>query len=222
MNAPDIALTSEELTTLEHEVENLIGFVNESMSNRSDISELIGMSSTEMMQDNHRNSARFILTSVSIGDFRKLKDTMPWVYATYHNHGFSYQYFAIVFETWIQAVHKFIDPPLSEKYAAIYEWLSEHHKDWIELSQHYTSENIQPPKEWSRIQDQFLNALLAADTSTCLELANTHIQTHTDVQHFYLDVIQPSLYEIGIYGIIMRSVYPRSIWRHPLSLASCR
>lgn len=196
-NPIHISVSSAELETFNQTLESLIDAVNKNLNQRNDLSDLIGGNPISVLQDNHKNSGNFIANVLHISDMTPLIETMPWVYATYTKHGFSVQYFPVVFQAWIDAVNQLLPAPLAEKLTALYQWLIDHHEDWINASQQYHSPELKISKSWQSAKNEFLHALLLPDTAACLKLSQTHVQTLKDVKRFYMEVIQPSLYEIG-------------------------
>jgi len=98
-------------TTLTHSWSELCGkkdliieTVNTRMSMLPDIHRLIGYNPLQMMYDNHRYHFKLIIQIMKLQDFDMLINVIPWVYRTYHIHGFHYDYFPIAFHQWIKAI----------------------------------------------------------------------------------------------------------------------
>ena len=91
---------------LEFEIqgERLLKRVNELMSAREDISELLGMNPLYIMYDNNSNHLRFISNVLKLNDYDLLARTLPWVYKTYTSRNFSEDFFPEVLKTWMEAI----------------------------------------------------------------------------------------------------------------------
>jgi MerR family transcriptional regulator, light-induced transcriptional regulator len=52
--------------------------------------------------------------------------------------------------------------------------------------------------EWKANKDEFLSLLLDADFEACLTLSTEIVQSPDHLKDFYLQIIQPSLYDVGL------------------------
>ncbi|MGB9666501.1 MAG: cobalamin B12-binding domain-containing protein [Candidatus Cryosericum sp.] len=50
---------------------------------------------------------------------------------------------------------------------------------------------------WSTVERQFLAALVTGDSSRALDIARNAVHSGDDIARFYLDVVQPAMYDIG-------------------------
>jgi len=176
----------------------LLKAVNEEMGSRPDIGFLIGQNPLEMMVDNHRNHFQFMLNIFKLNHFELLARTLPWVYRSYHAHGFSFDYFPQVLKTWMKAVDRFLPQASAKAVNRIYQWMMDRHRQVIALSENPALLPPRPEPSWEKEKEAFFAALLRGNHQECLGLAEKRVSSAQELSDFYLQVIQPSLYEIGL------------------------
>lgn len=175
----------------------LVDWVNRTMGEQAQIERLIGYNPLSVMHDNHYNHARFMANVFRFNAFELLAKTVVWVYRTYRAHGFDYDYFPLELSAWQQAVTAHLDASQTRAILAIYQWLLDRHQDMVKLSQ-------QPPQEaavfdpaWQATRRVFLQALLEGDSKKCLALGQKIARDRAGLETFYLEVIQPCMYDVG-------------------------
>lgn len=179
--------------------EILIGQVNEKLKNHPLIKEIIGQGSLELMFENHVNHANFMANVFRFNQLELLAKTIPWVYRSYKARGFSYDYFSVALQAWSEAVEEHLANEHVLMINSIYTWMLAKHGQIIEIVQEEAScfESVDPP--WQEIKDKFFFFLLQGEYKNCLILAMESVNTSKDLAEFYLQVIQPSMYQIGLY-----------------------
>ncbi|MCX7966850.1 MAG: hypothetical protein N2596_09530, partial [Syntrophorhabdaceae bacterium] len=90
-----LVVSSKSAEDYEEKKEFMLEFVNQEISKRPDIAKLIGGNPLQMMYDNHRNHVNFMVNVFKYSLFEMLVKIVPWVYKSYHNHDFSYDYFPV-------------------------------------------------------------------------------------------------------------------------------
>lgn len=175
----------------------MLDFVDGAMSKRPDIVRLIGGNPLQMMFDNHRNHVNFMVNVFGFSLFEMLVRIVPWVYKSYHNHGFSYDYFPVELKTWKEAANKFLSPSSVREINKIYDWLIEKHEKMIEFSEKQTDFVIPLEKNWQEKKNKFLSYLLKADFDYALKFTDKFLKSPDDIQNFYLKIVQPALYDVG-------------------------
>jgi hypothetical protein len=90
--------------------ELLLEDVNAFLTSHPRLAWLIGGNPLTMMYDHHRNHIDFLSTVFTFQSFDLLAKTLPWVYRTYHAHGFSYEYFPVELDAWKRAIGKHLPP----------------------------------------------------------------------------------------------------------------
>lgn len=108
--------------------------VNRIMSARQDLDALIGPNNTAMMEDNHRNHARFMASLLQ--DFRPevLVDTVLWVFRAYRAHGFQLTYWPAQLDVWLEVLNRELSPEAYESIKPCYEFMIIHQPAFAELS----------------------------------------------------------------------------------------
>ncbi len=176
----------------------LTEYVNSIMTNDDTIYQLVGNNSLEMMYDNHKNHAAFMSVIFSLNNYNLLVKTVPWVYRAYSQHGFTYDYFPIELSTWKRAVTKMIATEEAGPILAVYDWMLENHSHMIAVSQSETL--VAPPIDdtWLVAKNHFLSALLEGNHNKAITISKEKATTAESIASLYLQVIQPSMYEIGM------------------------
>jgi hypothetical protein len=97
--------------------EFLAAEMNRLMEIRADLTTLIGEGNTSMMEDNHRNHARFMSSVFTSFSPETLVETVLWVYRAYRSHGFHLTYWPAQLDEWVN-LYKF--HLTTDAYAEIY------------------------------------------------------------------------------------------------------
>lgn len=192
------AVSADAAKAYEKAAEKLVNHVNDKLEANPKISALIGGNQFDLMRNNHGNHAAFMTTVFKIGSYELLAKTVPWVYRAYRARGFSYDYFPIELEAWKQAVEDCLGFAYSSEIIPIYDWMMNHHENMIRLSLSGEGLTFSLQKETSEMQEVLLSLLLHGDSRGGLLLVNRSVQTIDDLKHFYLDVVCPAMYRIGL------------------------
>ncbi len=194
-NLPPVSLES--AAEYHKNIPSMTKHVDESLTTVSDINTLLGDNPLRIMYDNHKNHAAFMSTVFSINNYELLVRTVVWVYRSYHAHGFSYDYFPVELKSWMKAVELTLDQESAREINTIYSWILENHPHFIELSKNVTDEPAINDKEWIEAKNMFQASLLLGDHKACLKMADKLVRTLSDLEPFYLHIIQPVMYEVG-------------------------
>ena len=178
--------------------DRLVDYVNKELEANPNVLELIGGNPFSIMRSNHSNHATFLTTVFKIGSYELLARTIPWVYRAYRARGFSYDYFPAELAAWKSGVQKCLDSGYSAEIIEIYDWMINNHENMIQLSISGEGLTFSLQSETTAMQEVFLSLLLHGDSKGSLQLANSSIQTIDDVKRFYLDVVCPDMYRIGL------------------------
>jgi methanogenic corrinoid protein MtbC1 len=173
----------------------LIREVNEKMSSRPDIEQLIGGNDLRIMFDNHRNHAAFMGFIFKYGEYESLARSLPWVYRAYTSQGFDPQYFPQALGAWMEAVQKNVAS--NQEILKVYEWIRSSHESIIRASRAEPGQSVKVPGKWTELQKEFLQSLLRGEPKDSLEIAHQAVIDASTLKGFMLQVIQPSMYEIG-------------------------
>jgi methanogenic corrinoid protein MtbC1 len=172
-------------------------YVDEKLNSMPEIYSLIGNSDMQVLYDNHKHHAAFIGTVFSLGNYELLCKTIPWVYRSYHNHKFSYDYFPVELKAWKEAIDKYIDNNLATEIKNIYNWMIDNHEIFIELSLTDLSYLMPIGEDNHAVKSSFQSSLIDGDHQKCMAIALENIKTTPEMEPFYIQIIQPTMYEIG-------------------------
>lgn len=179
------------------EMGRMVEKVNRIMSQRPDIRLLTGDTPFSLMFDNHKNHALFMSNVFSLNMPVLLSDTIPWVYRTYHNHGFSYSYFPAHLQSWRMVIPEFLYADNAAAILRIYEWIESRHETFIELAENTVPQSDASSEPHSEASGDFFRSLLAGDRERSLAIARRFVSSPSELTEFYLHFIQPAMYEIG-------------------------
>lgn len=193
---PPISLDA--VTNYQDQLPEMTAFVDELLSNNTNILNLIGGNPLQMMHDNHRHHGAFMTTVFTLGNYQLLAVTLPWVYRAYHGRRFSFDYFPLELRCWINAIEKFMDARQRAPIITVYQWMIDHHDTIIALSQQELEVLAPVDSAWLELKNEFRVAALRGDHRQCLKMATSRVKTPEDIIGFYLQVLQPALYEVGI------------------------
>jgi methanogenic corrinoid protein MtbC1 len=192
------AVSPDAAKAYEKAMERLVNHVNDEVEANPKILELIGGNPFDLMRNNHSNHAAFMTTVFKIGSFELLARTVPWVYRAYRARGFSYDYFPVELAAWKHAVEECLDGVYSDEIIEIYDWMIRHHENMIQLSVSGAGLAFSLQRETSGMQEVLLSLLLHGDSRGSLRLVDQSVQSVDDIKHFYLDVVCPVMYRIGL------------------------
>lgn len=177
--------------------EVMLETVNEKLSSREDITDLIGGNSLDKMLDNHGNHVRFMTNVFKLNDYRLMVRTVSWVYRTYKNHGFSYDYFPVELEAWTQAVNQHLKVENARPIEEVYSFMLDSHQNFIDMAQDLKEPELDIPEEWEVPADDFLDALLAGDYEKSIKVVEESINSQSEVGKFFENVVKPAMYRVG-------------------------
>ena len=210
----------------EEHVEVLTERVNGIMSSREDVFSLIGNNTLTVMTDNHMNHGNFITNVLKFNNFALLARTLPWVYRSYLSRGFSRDYFPAVLKAWKEAIGEQLPETASKEILGVYDWMIEQHGLLVETVGE-ESGSLDIEYRDNEHSNAFADILLSGNSREALSLAEESVSLATDLGAFYLGVVQPALYKIGllwergeisvadehlataIVGRIMAAMYPK-------------
>jgi hypothetical protein len=114
--------------------EQMAAAMNRIMGGRSDLLQLVGHGNLAMMEDNHRNHARFMASF--LGDFQPpvLVETVLWVFRAYRSHGFNLTYWPAQLDHWVEVLREHLSPSAFDEVYPVYHWMIIHQPDFASLS----------------------------------------------------------------------------------------
>lgn len=103
--------------------ETLVAQINAIMTNRPDLTDMVGAGNVEMVKDNHANHARFLESIFAQYSPEVLVDTVLWVFRAYRSRNFSSTYWAAQLNTWIEIYKKELSPECFQEVYPYYNWM---------------------------------------------------------------------------------------------------
>jgi len=114
--------------------ERLAAEMNRIMGARPDLNDLIGEGNRAMMEDNHRNHARFIASLLGGFSPSVLVETVLWVFRAYRAHGFRLTYWPAQLDTWVEVLREELSPETFAQVYPLYHWMIVHQAAFVSLS----------------------------------------------------------------------------------------
>jgi hypothetical protein len=127
MTKTNLLKSAEMLKQPSHEFEEkrelLAAEMNLLMLSRNDLTLLVGEGNSSMMEDNHRNHARF-MTSVFL-DYQPqiLVETVLWVFRAYRSHGFKLTYWPAQLDQWVELLKTHLTKETFKEIYPFYNWM---------------------------------------------------------------------------------------------------
>jgi hypothetical protein len=103
--------------------ELLASELNRLMAERKDLVKLIGEGNISMMEDNHRNHARFMSSVFQMYEPVVLVETVLWVYRAYRAHGFHLTYWPAQLDQWAELLKTHLSPAAFQEIYPFYHWM---------------------------------------------------------------------------------------------------
>lgn len=107
----------------EKQLARMTAMVNERMSSREDIHDLLGGASLALMKDNHANHGRFIASILKNFHAGVLVETILWVFRTYKSRGISSAYWAAQMNAWHEVIEEVLSPEDANGILPLYQWI---------------------------------------------------------------------------------------------------
>ncbi len=125
--------------------DNLAAEMNRIMGERSDIDYMVG-GNRAMMEDNHRNHARFIASLFCTYSPAVLVDTVLWVFRAYRSHGFQLTYWPAQLDTWVEVLRRELTADTMAEVYPFYHWMIVNQPSFALLSDSFLSADAIVPK----------------------------------------------------------------------------
>lgn len=125
--------------------EYLAAEMNRIMGERPDIEYMVG-GNRDMMEDNHRNHARFIESLFYAHNPSVLVDTVLWVFRAYRSHGFQLTYWPAQLDTWVEVLRRELSPEAMVEVYPFYRWMIVNQPAFALLSDSLIPANTAVPK----------------------------------------------------------------------------
>ena len=173
-------------------------FVDNTLSSDPSINDLIGNNPLQVMYDNHTHHAAFMWTVFCTGSYELLARTVPWVYRAYSFHNFKYDYFTVELKAWLKALEKYLPDGAVREIKSVYNWMLRHHENMERLSKSELMFTLPVSEDWLEMKNSFMEATLEGNYRKCLNISKESVANCKDIEKFYLHIIQPVMYEVGM------------------------
>lgn len=176
----------------------MVDKVNKELTAREDIEKLIANNPRDLILDYNHHHAALINVLTSLNIFYILPDNLQWMYRLYRNRGVSSDYLKIFMNTWRKVLKEDFSHLNLSPIVNLYDWIISHHDDFVQLSEQGTPfSSMESISHAKNQRDRYVEALLEGDRNTILELSNKYVRKASDINKFYREIIQPSMYRIG-------------------------
>lgn len=115
-----------------------IAKMNMQMNSRDGIEEIIGRGNLEIMEDNHKNHARFMESIFYSYDPVSFVNTVLWVFRVYQTRGFQVSYWVVQLTTWLALYRQLLSVSAFREIAPFYEFILAHMDAFAKLSMEET------------------------------------------------------------------------------------
>jgi hypothetical protein len=92
------------------------------MAQRQDVTYMTG-GNVAMMEDNHRNHARFMTSLFAMFSPVVLVDTVLWVFRAYRSHGFQLTYWPAQLDGWVRILEEDLSYETFSEVLPVYNWM---------------------------------------------------------------------------------------------------
>jgi hypothetical protein len=149
------APSAEAVTEYAVRAELLAADVSRILRERPDLEALIGPGNCAMMEQNHRNHARFMGGFLANYQPEVLVETVLWVFRAYRSHGFRLTYWPAQLDTWLTVLADRLPAHACRAIRRIYDWLLVHQPAFAALSDSAVTEVAEPePAKRDRHDEQ--------------------------------------------------------------------
>ncbi|MEI6703632.1 MAG: hypothetical protein WCL71_08865 [Deltaproteobacteria bacterium] len=125
--------------------EQLAADMNRIMGERPDIEYMVG-GNRAMMDDNHRNHARFLESLFSLYSPSEFVETVIWVFRAYRSHGFQLTYWPAQLDTWVELLRSELSPEAMDEIYPFYRWMIVNQHSFVLLSDSFVPADAAVPK----------------------------------------------------------------------------
>jgi hypothetical protein len=122
----------------------MAGTLNERLSKRKDITQLIGEGNLDMMYENHRNHLRFMISLFKDYNPLVLTETVLWVFRAYRSHGFNLTYWPAQLDNWVQILKDELSKDCFDEVYPFYLWMIVNNPAFAILSDETLLEEFRP------------------------------------------------------------------------------
>jgi hypothetical protein len=118
--------------------------LNDRLSQRDDLVQLIGKGNEDMMQDNHRNHVRFMISLFKDYNPEVFTETVLWVFRAYRSHGFKLTYWPAQLDNWVDVFKNELSQESFDQIYPFYDWMIINNPLFASISDQAISEDSKP------------------------------------------------------------------------------
>lgn len=115
--------SAEAVSEFSNMADKMASILNDILSKRTDIVQLVGEGNLEMMYDNHRNHLRFMVSLFQDYDPTVFTETVLWVFRAYRSHGFKLTYWPAQLDNWVSIFKKELSQDCFNEIYPFYHWM---------------------------------------------------------------------------------------------------
>ncbi len=124
--------------------ESMTTMLNDRLSKRDDIVQLIGEGNLDMMYDNHRNHIRFMISLFKEYKAAVFTETVLWVFRAYRSHGFKLTYWPAQLDNWVDIFRKNLSQECFDQIYPFYDWMIVNNPLFANISDQAIHEDSKP------------------------------------------------------------------------------
>jgi hypothetical protein len=109
--------------------------LNAILSRREDLEELIGPGNSSVMEMNHANHFRYMISVAALFDPKSFVETVLWVFRTYRARGFSVRYWEVMLPEARGILYRHMGDDYLRELGPYYEWLLANIPAFADLSE---------------------------------------------------------------------------------------
>ncbi len=118
--------------------------LNDRLSKRVDIVQLIGEGNLDMMCENHRNHIRFMISLFNEYNSVVFTETVLWVFRAYRSHGFKLTYWPAQLDNWVDIFNKELSQECFDQVYPFYDWMIINNPLFAIISDQTISDDSEP------------------------------------------------------------------------------
>ncbi len=122
------------VTEYKKKADKLTAEVSRLLVARPDLERLIGADNQSMMEDNHRNHARFMESLFVAYSAEVFVETVSWVFRAYRAHGFQLTYWPAQLDLWLELLKKELSEDAYREIEPFYRFMLVNQAAFVQLS----------------------------------------------------------------------------------------
>jgi MerR family transcriptional regulator, light-induced transcriptional regulator len=171
--------------------------VNRRIADHPRLAEFLGNNPIRLLDTNHRHHAAFMAEVFVANDRVLLERALPWAYATYHNQGIAFEYFAVELEVWIEVIGETLPPEDAAAILPVYHWMLVAHPHTIERALQYQAKRLPVSEVWRHDYDFVLEHLFQGDYPVVIQHCRGLMKRGMSYAQVLRELFYPAMVEVG-------------------------